>query len=109
MLLFRAYVPVGFMPASGAPFLLELCPAAAPMPMSMPMAGHHHHHSSSTTHSQFQSCPFGSALAAGPIAQVIAFAPPAPIVSQTLLAFEPARISERVERAHLPRGPPSLT
>jgi hypothetical protein len=40
LLLFRAYIPVGFMPASGTPFLLELCPAAAPMPvgaaMSMP-------------------------------------------------------------------------
>src|ERR1700722_13337479 len=26
-LLFRAYIPVGFMPASGTPFLVELCPA----------------------------------------------------------------------------------
>src|ERR1700761_5134983 len=27
MLLFRAYVPVGFMRASGPPFLVEICPA----------------------------------------------------------------------------------
>ncbi len=38
LLLFRAYVPVGFMPASGTPFLLELCPEAGPMPVSMDMA-----------------------------------------------------------------------
>src|ERR1700684_1076309 len=64
MLLFRAYVPVGFMPASGTPFLLELCPAAAATPMSMPMPAHHHH---SDTHTHFENCPFGSVSATGPI------------------------------------------
>ena|ERR1022692_1084507 len=63
MLLFRAYVPVGFMPASGTPLLLELCFAAAPMPMSIPMPGHHHH---SGTHTHFENCPFGSVSASGP-------------------------------------------
>ena len=29
LLLLRAYIPIGFMPASGSPFLLEFCPAAA--------------------------------------------------------------------------------
>jgi hypothetical protein len=53
MLLFRAYVPVGFMPTSGSPFLLELCPAAAPLPMSMPMPAHHHH---SGSHAHFENC-----------------------------------------------------
>src|ERR1700730_16947750 len=63
MLLFRAYVPVGFMPANGTPFLVELCPAIAPVPMSMPMPAHHHH---ADTGSHFENCPFGSATAAGP-------------------------------------------
>jgi hypothetical protein len=57
MLLFRAYIPVGFMPASGTPFLLQLCPAA----FSMQMPAHHHHHPESHTH--FDNCPFGSAPA----------------------------------------------
>ena len=58
VLLFRAYVPVGFMPASGTPFLLEMCPATyqAQMP-----AHHGHHHSG--THTHFENCPFGSAPA----------------------------------------------
>ena len=103
VLLFRAYVPVGFMPASGTPFLLEMCPATyqAQMPAH---AGHHH----SGTHNHFENCPFGSAPAAGPIAHIVAFAPPAPIVSQPLVALEPLRLGVDLPRAHQPRGPPSL-
>ena len=102
-LLFRAYVPVGFMPASGTPFLLQLCPATYPVPMPA-HAGHHH----SGTHSHFENCPFGSAPAAGPISHIVAFEPPAPIVSQPLVAFEPLRLGVDLPRAHQPRGPPSL-
>jgi hypothetical protein len=103
VLLFRAYVPVGFMPAGGTPFLLEMCPATyqAQMP-----AQHAHHHSGS--HGEFANCPFGSAPAAGPISHVIAFVPPAPIVSRSGVAFEPPHFSVRLSRAHQPRGPPSL-
>lgn len=102
-LLFRAYVPVGFMPASGTPFLLEMCPATyqAQMP-----AQHAHHHSGS--HGEFANCPFGSAPAAGPISHIVAFEPPAPIVSQSVDAFEPPHFSVRLPHAHQPRGPPSL-
>jgi hypothetical protein len=102
VLLFRAYVPVGFMPASGTPFLLEMCPATyqAEMP-----AHHGHHHAG--THAHFENCPFGSAPGAGPIAHIVAFAPPAPIASQTLAAFEPLRLGVQLPRAHQPRGPPS--
>ena len=67
LLLFRAYVPAGFMPASGVPFALELCPAT-----TMAMPGHLHHHPG--THADFESCPFGSAPAAGPISHLIEFA-----------------------------------
>jgi hypothetical protein len=103
ILLFRAYVPVGFMPASGTPFLLELCPAAVTVQMP---AQHAHHHPGS--HAGFVNCPFGSAPAAGPLSHVIAFEPPAPNVSQPVVAFEPPLRGIRLPRAHQPRGPPSL-
>src|SRR3984957_18265640 len=92
MLLFRAYIPVGFMPASGTPFLLELCPAATPMPasMSMPMPAHHHQHSDS--HSQSQVCPFGSAPAPGPVSHLAFFAPPAAIASRAIAPFKSIRL-----------------
>src|SRR5271166_6808458 len=76
MLLFRAYIPAGFMPAGGTPFLLELCPAAA----SMPMPAHHHHDTQSHTH--FDNCPFGSAPAAGPISDLVAVELPGKIASR---------------------------
>jgi len=102
MLLFRAYVPVGFMPASGTPFLLELCPAAS----SMPMPAHHHHHTE--THTHFEHCSFGSAPAAGPISHGIAPELPAQIASQIAVSFESVRLGVPLPRAHQPRGPPSL-
>src|SRR5579863_8864085 len=103
VLLFRAYVPVGFMPASGTPFLLEMCPATYQPQMP---AHHGHHHPG--THTHFENCPFGSAPAAGPIAHLVAFAPPPPIVSQLGPAFEPLRLGLDLPRAHQPRGPPPL-
>src|ERR1700722_8447869 len=103
VLLFRAYVPVGFMPASGTPFLLEMCPATyqAEMP-----AHHGHHHPG--THAHFEYCPFGSGPGGGPIAHIGTFAPPAPIAAQPPVAFEPLRLGVQLPRAHQPRGPPSL-
>lgn len=111
LLLFRAYVPVGFMPASGNPFLLELCPAADQMPTSSAqMPAHHlHHHAGSHTgsHTHFENCPFGSVPAAGPISLLAAFEAPAPAVSEPPAAFEAPQQRARQQRAHLPRGPPS--
>jgi hypothetical protein len=103
VLLFRAYVPAGFMPADGAPFLLELCPATYQVQMPA-HAGHHH----SGTHTHFENCPFGSAPAAGPISQVIAFQTPAQIPSPAADAFESPRLGAQFSRAHQPRGPPTL-
>jgi hypothetical protein len=102
-LLFRAYVPVGFMPANGTPFLLELCPATYPA-QNLAHRGHH----DSATHSHFENCPFGSTPAAAPIAHIVAFDPPAPIVSRSLFAFAPLRLGARLDRNHPPRGPPPL-
>ena len=102
-LLFRAYVPVGFMPASGTPFLLEPCPAAYPAQQFA-----HHGHHDPATHSHFENCPFGSTPAPAPIAQSIGLHAPIPIVSRSLHSFEPLRWSARLERSHPPRGPPPL-
>jgi hypothetical protein len=102
-LLFRAYVPVGFMPASGTPFLLEMCPAA--YPTSAP--AQHSHHSHSQGHGDFQNCPFGSAPAAGPVSHLIAFEPPGRIASFLGIPTSPRLMSTQPLRAHQPRGPPS--
>jgi hypothetical protein len=101
LLLFRAYVPAGFMPADGVPFALQLCPAAmAGMP------AHLHHHAG--THAEFELCPFGSVPGAGPISQHIDFESAGPAPSLQILAFEALRLNHRAERSHPPRGPPSL-
>jgi len=98
LLLFRAYIPVGFMPTSGMPFALELCPAGMP-------AAHLHHHAGS--HADFETCPFGSAPAAGPISHLaFEFAASAPCAA--IVAFEAPRFSLRPQLTHLPRGPPSI-
>jgi hypothetical protein len=111
LLLMRAYVPVGFMPASGKPFQVELCSAALSMDMpgmpGMPGMDHHHHHSGSR--SNFSTCPFGSAPAAGPISHVISFSPAGPIKTEVFGAFTPLLPRATLERAHQPRGPPTLS
>lgn len=101
--IFRAYIPVGFMPASGTPFLLELCPAYAGT-----MPAHHQHHQHSPAHSDFQDCPFGSAPGHGPVSQHVGFASPGPISSSVEIPHEPQRPGIRPLRTHQPRGPPSL-
>jgi hypothetical protein len=102
LLLLRAYIPVGFMPASGTPFLLELCPGAAPMALQH---AHHHH---TDAHGHFENCPFGSAPAVGPVSHLIVFEPPAQPSAGASVAFESLRFGVRLERAHQSRGPPSL-
>jgi len=102
LFLFRAYIPIGFMPASGIPFLLQICPVG--IQASMP--AHHMHHDMGS-HTHFEYCPFGSAPGAGPISQFIAFQPPDPIASPPPAAPEPIRLGLKFQRAHQPRGPPS--
>jgi hypothetical protein len=109
MLMLRAYVPVGFMPAAGTPFLLELCPSAAPMPAYLGGAAHHDHHQHSETHRHFENCPFGSAPGAGPASQLVVFQSPGQVTSLESVAFESFHVGAPVARAHQPRGPPALT
>jgi hypothetical protein len=105
MLLLRAYVPVGFMPASGRPFEIEICSAALSMDMpAMPGMAHHHH---SGSHSSLEVCPFGSAPSAGPISHIDFFSPAGPIKTDVFGVFTPFLLSARLERAHQPRGPPA--
>ena len=99
-LLFRAYIPVGFMPASGSPFLLELCPAYG---TAHAHQGHHHH---SQGQADFQDCPFGSAPALGPVSHLVAFERAGPIASPVDIPAEPARPRTRPLHAYQPRGPP---
>jgi hypothetical protein len=101
LLLFRSYIPVGFMPADGVPFALELCPGAT---AGMPMHLHHN----AGTHAEFESCPFGSVPGAGPISHHIDFASVGPAPSQPIIAFQTPRVKPHAERSHQPRGPPSL-
>jgi hypothetical protein len=103
VLLFRAYVPLGFMPASGTPFLLEICPVGLPSGM---LPHHLHHHS--VVHDHFENCPFGSAPAAGPISHLIGFESAAQIGSLSVIARESFRFGAPLRRAHQSRAPPSL-
>ena len=101
VLLFRAYVPAGFMPADGVPFALQLCPA-----VTAGMPAHLHHHAG--THAEFELCPFGSVPGAGPISHHLDFQSVGPAPTLQVLAFEAPRLTQRAQRAHPPRGPPSL-
>jgi hypothetical protein len=101
LLLFRAYVPAGYMPADGVPFALQLCPAAL-----VGMPAHLHHHAG--THAEFEFCPFGSVPGAGPISHHIDFESTGPAPSLQSIAVEARALTYRAERSHQPRGPPSL-
>src|SRR5271169_1887508 len=106
MLLFRAYVPIGFMPASGSPFLLEICPHGLELQMpahhSHGMAGHSHE---PRGHTYFANCPYGSAPAAGPITHLMVFEPAEQIAAQAL-PDPPLRWGLPLKRAHRARAPP---
>jgi hypothetical protein len=101
LLLFRAYIPAGFMPAGGVPFALELCPTGMGVP-----AAHFHHHVG--THTAFETCPFGSAPAAGPISHHVDFESAGPAPVQRIVAFEAPRLRFSPQQSHQPRAPPSL-
>lgn len=98
----RALIPPGFMPASGRPFSIEICPDGLPAGM-LAQAGVHHHSGSS---SHGDHCVFGSGCSAGPV-------PHLPLPSdfsstQQLRAGVFASIALPVRVVHLPqpRAPP---
>jgi hypothetical protein len=117
----RALIPAGFMPASGAPFSLEICREGLPagwlaqvdsshaesMDMGdMPMGDSASHHSG--TPSDGEHCVFGTACSAGP-------APHLPLASLyssagqlRAVAFASLAASVRVVHLPQPRAPPAL-
>src|ERR1700723_896312 len=81
LLVFRAYIPAGFMPADGVPFALQLCPTAmAGMPAVLPRPG--------GRDAKFDPCPCGRPPAAGPISHHIDFESAGPAPAQQILAFQ---------------------
>jgi hypothetical protein len=107
VLLFRAYVPLGFMPASGTPFLLQLCPAG---PFAQLPAQHLHNHAGQQHpggHTHVENCPYGSAPAAAPVSQFVTFAPAGLLVASSPPHFSPLLAGAQLPRAHRARAPPS--
>jgi hypothetical protein len=79
-LLFRAWIPAGFMPASDGSLALILCPGSGPVlsPIHDPhdRAAHHHHHDGQREKGADAPCPFG-AFAAAPPERAMVPPPPA--------------------------------
>ncbi len=105
LLIMRAWVPVGFMPAQGGVFRLQLCQAdrslAASSPLASSLVGH-----GGRGHSHGDPCPFGSSPPAGPITQVLAFEPAHPVPSRIAITIDREQIVSRLLRVHGARGPP---
>ena len=100
-LLFRAAVPVGFMPSGEGPFALKICPDGLPNAH----AAHLHH---GEGHGHFESCPFGSAPAAGPISDDFGIAAPPLAAGELASEFLVSVRAVSLSRAHAARAPPSL-
>ena len=101
VLLFRAYVPIGFMPSAG--FLaLKICPEGLPQ-----LVQHHHHGGES--HDAFEHCPFGSAPAAGPAPHLVSLPPRVPPLAVAPIVDAAALLLSRSDRAHPSTGPPFLS
>jgi hypothetical protein len=100
LLLLRAYIPTGFMPAPGRPFQLELCQVG--LHASLP-ANHDPHSGGSRTS---DSCPFGNSPASAPLPAVWAFTPPAPIASPYAAPL-PGPLESRALLAPRARAPPA--
>lgn len=104
VLLARALVPTGFMPAGDGSAQLMLCPDGMLMPAETgkaagaPSPGHLH-----TDH-----CPFGSAPFAAPIADLAVIPVLAVAVGNPGIDPAPWVASTRAARTHQPRAPPRL-
>jgi hypothetical protein len=104
-LVFRALIPVGFMPSSDKPFSLEICRGGF-LAQVDPRDLDQNQHPGTSSH--FEYCPFGSAPATGPISQVAIVLPFQLTVTEFVAAAKSPRLIARRERAHEARGPPRL-
>ena len=104
VLIARALIPPGFMPAGNGAAQLTLCPDGMLMPADTSDAGTAAPHPGS---SQVDHCPFGAAPFAAPIAQLAV----SPVLATALRlpGFEPSHwvSSTRTARTHQPRAPPA--
>jgi hypothetical protein len=120
----RMLIPPGFMPASGRPFLMEICweglPAGLlaqvePSPTGsmdmesmgmdpMPAQGPRHH---SGSPSDSEHCVFGTACSAGPIPHLPLAADFTCAVQLRPVAFASIAVAIRVVHLPQPRAPPS--
>ncbi len=103
VLMARALVPVGFMPAADRSAQLILCPDGMLMPAhdgsGAPAFGQSHLHA--------DHCPFGAAPFAAPLSHV----PVHPVLADAIRPFAcvpaPWIAGTRASRAHQPRAPPA--
>jgi hypothetical protein len=93
-LLFQAMIPAGFMPAADGSFALKICPHDS------------NHHTGGHSHVEF--CPYGALPGAAPLPHIAVSLPSTPIVQQPIAGPASSRAHIRLERAHSPRGPPTL-
>jgi hypothetical protein len=99
VLLARALVPTGFMPASDGSAQLTLCSDGMLMPSDAAMAGFGHLHAD---HCPFGAAPFAAPLSASPVIPQLASA-----VGLVRLAPSPWPPTARAARSHQPRAPPA--
>jgi hypothetical protein len=108
----RAWIPVGYMPAAGQGFALEICPSGLERGAALHL---HHHHpgmpapgQAPAGHDFDQHCPFGSIAGAAPPNAAL----PPPRVANVAAALSiPAATPLRrgkAAAAHAARAPPAL-
>jgi hypothetical protein len=108
----RALVPMGFMPATGLAFSLQICPDGFPAQLlhhSMDDAHGAHGAGSSTHHhgsSASEHCAFAAAAGALPAATPAEAAPFAGTLTPLFYTTSPSYRTQRY-RIQQPRGPPS--
>jgi hypothetical protein len=106
LLLLRAWVPVGFMPAPGQAFRLQLCQAGETSAVSHVLAPLTDRRSNG--HGHGDSCPFGSSPAAAPIPELPALASGVTRADAVVIAENVEPIVSLLLRAQRARGPPAL-
>jgi hypothetical protein len=99
VLLARALVPTGFMPASDGSAQLTLCPDGMLMPSAAAMAN------SGLLHADH--CPFGAAPFAAPISAPPLIPQLAAAVGTAGIVASPRPPAARAARSHQPRAPPA--
>jgi hypothetical protein len=104
VLVARALVPMGFMPAGNGSAQLTLCPDGMLMPSGAASADAAARHPG---HSHLDHCPFGSAPFAAPIAHVAITPTLSAPGSVPGIDPSPWVPSVRVARTHQPRAPPA--